>query len=109
MPQSRTKNEFIISANLAQQVSKMFKRFDKEIFPLIAGSDPETSLKIGRLMVLKEHKLLGAIPEEDYKLIIDLLDMERLAKFATGQKVNEITVMGFLYPKVDPSFGDEED
>ena len=110
MPQSRGKYEFYQEASLSQKMAYKVLYNEKQIYPLLAGADPETSLKIGRLIVLRKHGYLKAIPEPIYNLIMDLLNMERMARFSTSEKVNEISKMGMQMPKEEGAFhGDTED
>ncbi len=100
MPKS-TNIEFRYQASLSQQVS------DKdEIFKKLAGSNPELSKSIGVLLVLCEK---GILDKNDPNMILTLalLDVQRKAEFATSEKTNEITKMGFMLPKSDAIYYDE--
>lgn len=108
MPQSRGKYEFYQEASLSQKLAHKITYNDEKIYPLLAGADPETSLKIGNLKVLHKHKLLK-ISEEKLTLVLDLLNMRRMALFATSEKVNEISKMGMQDPKEENIFGAEEE
>jgi hypothetical protein len=88
---SRSKYEFWKEASLSQQLAEK----DKDYVEL-AGSDTKTSLKIQRLKVLARHKIINL---ERFQLILDLLNGDRKARFATSDKVNEITKMGLQMPK----------
>lgn len=110
MPQSRGKYEFYQEASLSQKLAHKVLYNNKQIYPRLAGADPETSLKIGRLIVLRKNGFLDAIPEPTFNLIMDLLNMERMARFATSEKVNEISKMGMQMPKEEGAFhGDTDD
>ena len=65
-------------------------------YPDLAGSDPKTSLKIARLKVLIKHKL---IDEGEMELIIDLLNAQRKALFATSPQNSNVTTLGLQMPK----------
>lgn len=104
----RTKYEFFKEASLSQQLANKIKFNEEKIYPFLAGADPETSLKIGRLKVLWKHGLLH-ISQKKYDLIMDLLNMERMSRFATSEKVNEISKMGMQMPKEEYIFGVQEE
>lgn len=82
-------------ASLSQKVS-----FNDKIFQKLAGSDPQISESIGFFEVLGTHKIID-LTEPNWRLILDLLDMTRKARFATSEKTNEITKLGFMSPKKD--------
>lgn len=107
MPQTRGKYEFYQEASLSQKLAHKIEYNGEKIYPYLAGSDPETSLKIGNLKVLKRFNLLP-IPDILYSFIMDLLNMKRMALFATSEKVNEISKMGMQDPKEEDVFGEEE-
>ena len=107
MPQSRTKYEHFQSASLSQKMSFKVLFNGKTIYPILAGSDPATSLKIGRMTVLRAYGQLPMLSDPAYNFIMDLLNMERMAKFATSQQVNEISKMGMHDPKEDDTYGEE--
>ncbi len=93
--------EFRQQASLSQKVS-----FDIPIFQKLAGSDPQTSESIGFLLKLGE---LGYIDLEhpSFVLVMGLLDVKRQALFATSEKTNEISKMGFMLPSKEASYRDE--
>lgn len=85
--------EFRQGAAMSQQLA------DKDPdYVELAGADPRISRKIQRLKVWIRH---GFFDEEDtdIKLLLDLLNGDRKAIFATSEKVNEITKMGLQMPK----------
>jgi hypothetical protein len=53
----------------------------------LAGSDPKTSESIGFLLMLGEHGMID-LEDPSIKLVLDLLDVTRKARFATSEKVN---------------------
>ena len=63
-----------------------------------SGTDQKTSLTLARLKILGDHKIID-LNEPGLKLIYDLLNEKRKALFATSEKVNEISKMGFMLPK----------
>lgn len=90
---SSTKYEFWKEASLSQKLA------DKTpIYQKLAGSDPELSTSIGVLLVLCEFGILDA-EQPNTKLLLAILDVQRKARFATSDKVNEITKMGMQMPK----------
>lgn len=100
-PQSRSKYQFYQESSLSQKLAHKDKDYTE-----LAGSDPKTSLKIARLKVLARHKLIDL---EEMSLIMDLLNAERKARFATSEKVNEITKMGLQMPKAEDEFFKSDD
>jgi len=93
MSQGRTKYEFWKEASLSQKLANQIPIYQK-----LAGSDAETSEAIGTLLTLGELGYIN-LKEEGWLLIMGLLDMKRKARFATSDKVNEITKMGLQMPK----------
>ena len=104
MPQD--KEWFRQGANLGQQLGDQIKLGGTKIYPLLAGSDPETSESIGFFLICGE---LGYIDLEDpsIKFIMAWLNIKRQALFATSEKTNEITKMGMQLPKSDAVYFDE--
>ena len=98
---TKDRSEFRHQASLSQQVGNNDKIFSK-----LSGSNPELSKSIGVLLVLCEMKLLNE-NDPNIKLLLALLDVQRKAEFATSEKTNEITKMGFMLPKSDVSYFDE--
>ena len=98
---TRTQSKFYTyqQASLSQKVA-----FKDKIFQKLAGSDRELSNSIGILLILCEKGILNE-KEPGTKLMLALLDVQRKARFATSEKTNEITKLGFMLPKKD----DEED
>ena len=80
-------------ASLSQKVS-----YDLPDFQELAGSDPETSMAIQNLKTLGKHNLID-LDQPEFKLVMDLLNGKRMALFATSEKTNEITKLGFMLPK----------
>lgn len=102
---SKSKYEFYKEASLSQKLSHK-----DEIYQKLAGSDRSVSEAIGFIHVLGKHNLLN-IEEPSVKLMLDLLDVQRKAAFATSEKTNEITKMGLQMPKAEDiiSSFDKED
>jgi hypothetical protein len=84
--------EFRQQASLSQRLG-----FQKEtaILQKLSGSDPEISKSIAILSFLTEQQI---IEERSSSFVLGLLDALRLAAFATSDKTNEITKMGFMLP-----------
>jgi len=104
MPQD--KEWFRQGANLGQQLGDQIKLGKTKIYPLLAGSDPETSETIGFFLVMGE---LGYIDLDDpsIKFLMAWLNVKRQALFATSEKTNEITKMGMQLPRSDDVYFDE--
>ena len=100
MPQSRSKYEFWKEASLSQKLSASIPIYQK-----LAGSDPETSESIGIFLKLGELGYID-LTEPTWVLMMGLLDVKRMAKFATSEKVNEITKMGMQMPKGEDIISD---
>jgi len=103
MPQSRSKYQFYKESSLSQQLANKDR-----IYMKLAGSDPQTSESIGFLTVLGAHGFID-LKDPTWKLVLDLLDMTRKARFATSEKVNEITKMGMQMPKAEDEFYGTDD
>lgn len=88
---NRSKDEFIQDASLSQQLADL-----KPDYQDLAGSDPIISKKIQRIKVWVRNKL---VTEQEVKLLLEMLDGDRMAAFATSEKTNEITKMGLQMPK----------
>lgn len=84
--------EFKAQASLSQKVG-----FHLPDIQELAGSDPETSIAIENLKVFGRHGLIN-LEDPNWMLILDLLNGRRLALFATSEKTNEISKMGFMLP-----------
>jgi hypothetical protein len=103
MPQSRSKYQFYQEASLSQKLAHK-----DNIYSKLAGSDTQLSDSIGTLLVLAEF---GMIDKDDpnIQLILAMLDVLRKSKFATSEKVNEITKMGLQMPKAEDEFFKSEE
>lgn len=88
---SKSKSDFRQEAMMSQRLAK-----DHPDYSELAGSDSKTSKKIQRLKVFVRH---GFIKEEEVKILLDLLNGDRMALFATSERTNEITKMGLQMPK----------
>lgn len=86
-------------ASLSQKVA-----FKDKIFQELAGADPELSESIGVLITLCQFGILNP-KDPNVKLMLAILHAKRKARFATSEKTNEITKLGFMLPKAD----DDED
>lgn len=99
MPRRTSDFEFRQQASLSQKVS-----FENELIRKLAGSDPKISDRIAVLTVIKEPENLKKKPIE---LTLLLLDVLRLSRFATSEKTNEISKLGFMLPSQELSYYDE--
>lgn len=90
MPQ-KSYSEFRQQALMSQRLAD-----SKPDYVDLAGSDPKTSLKIQRLKVMQRH---GFVEEDELSFILALLNGDRMAFFATSERVNEITKLGLQMPK----------
>lgn len=86
-------------ASLSQKVA-----FKDKIFSKLAGSDQTISEAIGMLEIMCDMGMLDR-DDPNTKLLLAILDVKRKARFATSEKTNEITKLGFMLPKSD----DDED
>lgn len=98
MAQSKSKYEFYQQASLSQKLADKYPLFQK-----LAGSDRDLSDSIAVLSYLGEQ---GMLETEDTDFIIGLLDVLRMSRFATSEKVNEITKMGMMMPKGEDIISD---
>ncbi len=103
MPQSKSKYQFYQEASLSQKLAHR-----DPIYKKLAGSDPTTSESIGFFEVLGAHGFID-LKDPTWKLVLDLLDMTRKARFATSERVNEITKMGLQMPKAEDEFYGTDD
>jgi len=93
MPQPRSKFQFYQESMMAQRVADKYPEFVG-----YAGADSKTSLKIMFFETLGKHDKID-LKKGDMPLFMDLLHGRRKVLFATSEKVNEITKMGFMLPK----------
>jgi len=89
MPKRQSDFEFRQQASLSQRVS-----FEIKILRILAGSDPQISDSIAVLTYIEETKE----EEKGINWVIGLLNVLRLSRFATSDKTNEISKMGFMLP-----------
>lgn len=85
--------EFRQGAAMSQQLAEL----DSDYVEL-AGADPTISRKIQRIKIWIKHGFLDG-KDKDVELLLDMLNGDRKAIFATSEKVNEITKMGLQMPK----------
>ncbi len=98
MPQSRSKYEFYKEASLSQQLAHRQPEYSD-----YAGADPDISLVLALLNILHKHKKID-VTKGGWLFVKDLLNEQRKAKFATSERVNEITKMGLQMPKAEDEF-----
>ena len=94
----RSKYEFYKEASLSQQLAHRHPEYKD-----YAGADPDISLTLALLNVLDQHKMID-LKKGGWKFVKDLLNEQRKAKFATSERVNEITKMGLQMPKAEDEF-----
>ena len=105
MSRNQSKYQFYQEASLSSKLSHK-----DPIYSKLAGSDRELSNSIGFLLIMGQHKLID-LEEPSIKLMLDILDVQRKAAFATSDKTNEISKMGMQMPKgedIISSFDEEE-
>lgn len=92
---TRTKSRFETyqEASLSQKVA-----FRNPEFSDYSGTDPKTSLAIAKLNVLIRYKIID--PKDPLIVLAKaMLHEKRKALFATSERINEISKLGFLVPK----------
>jgi len=87
-------------ASLSQKIS-----FNIDILRKLAGSDQQLSDSIAILTYISDPKKEELLKKDSIKWILGLLDVLRLSHFATSEKTNEISKLGFMLPRQD----EEED
>ena len=102
----KDKEWFRQGANLGQQLGDQIKLGKTQVYPQLAGSEPETSNAIGVFLVLGELGYIN-LESKEMKLVMSLLNIRRQALFATSEKTNEITKMGMQLPRSDDVYFDE--
>lgn len=90
---SKSKYEFFQQASLSQKLA-----FQTPEYSEYAGSNQDISLSIALLNVLHKHKMID-LKDPNWAFVKSLLNEQRKALFATSEKVNEISKMGFQMPK----------
>jgi hypothetical protein len=99
MPKKISDFEFRQQASLSQKVS-----FDIPLIQKLAGSDVDISDSIAVLSYINDPE---SFKKSGIDFILGLLNVLRLARFATSEKTNEISKMGFMLPAKDVSYYDE--
>ena len=95
---SRSKYEFYKEASLSQQLAHRHPEYSD-----YAGADPDISMTLALMNVLHKHEKID-VTKGGWKFVKDLLNEQRKAKFATSERVNEITKMGLQMPKAEDEF-----
>ena len=93
MPQSRSKYQFYQESMMAQRVAHKMPEYSQ-----YAGTDTRTSVTLSRLKIFVDEGIIDP-KNPGIHLIRALLNEKRKAMFATSEKVNEITKLGFMLPK----------
>lgn len=92
-----TTEYFRQESTMSQQLADL-----KGDFVDLAGSDPKTSLKIQRL---KNCARLGLIDPQLAEVLLLFLNGDRMALFATNEKLSDITKLGLMLPKSPKNYG----
>lgn len=95
---TRSKSEFYRESSLSQQLAHRHPEYKD-----YAGADPDISLTLALMNVLHKHKKID-VTKGGWLFVKDLLNEQRKAKFATSERVNEITKMGLQMPKAEDEF-----
>lgn len=98
---SQSKYNIYQQASLSQKVSAQIPLLKK-----LSGSDPQISDSIAVLSFLRDKKIISG---KDSEFILGLLDVLRLSHFATSEKINEITKLGFMLPKGEAIISDYDE
>lgn len=99
MPKKSSDFEFRQQASLSQKVS-----YDIPLIRKLAGSDPQISDSIAVLSYINDPE---NFKKSAIEFMLGLLDVLRLSHFATSEKTNEISKMGFMLPSKEMSYHDE--
>ena len=99
MPQSKSKYQFYQEASLSQKLADKIP-----IYQHLAGADTSISESIGVLLYIDDPENMKVLSKDPIKWIIGFLNVIRQARFATSEKVNEITKMGMQMPKAEDEF-----
>lgn len=99
MVRGKSKEQFIQEASLSQKVAAYYPEYSD-----YAGSDPQISESIA---ILNFCAYFDLFDEEDqgFQMMKGLLNEIRKARFATSDRVNEITKLGFHLPKKEARYG----
>ena len=99
MPKKSSDYEFRQQSMMSQRVS-----YEIEIIRKLAGSDPQISDSIAVLTYINDSENFKKTPVE---FMLGLLNVLRLSHFATSEKTNEISKMGFMLPAKEGAYYDE--
>ena len=99
MPKKSSDYEFRAQAMMSQRVS-----YEIEIIKKLAGSDPQISDSIAVLSYINDSENFKKTPIE---FMLGLLNVLRLSHFATSEKTNEISKMGFMLPAKEGAYYDD--
>ena len=83
-------------ASLSQKVS-----FKTPLLRNLAGTDKEISDSIAVLSYIRDPEKMKKLEKDPILWTLGLLDVLRLSALATSEKINEITKLGFMFPKED--------
>ena len=101
MSPSKSDYEFRQESTMSQQLADIIGDYVD-----LAGSDPKTSRKIQRL---KNCVKLGLIDKKSAEPILLFLNGDRMASFATSEKLSDITKLGLQMPKSPKMYGLDKD
>lgn len=105
MVKGKSDSEFRQQASLSQIVSAEDEK-EAARFRDLAGSDTELSDTIAITLTLCEFGILDK-KNPTIKLMLALMNAQRKARFATSEKNNEITKLGLMTPRSNPTYYDE--
>ena len=95
----KSSDDFRVQASLSQKVS-----YDIEIIRKLSGSDPQISDSIAVLSYINDPENFKKSPVE---FMLGLLDVLRLSRFATSEKTDIISKLGFMLPVKEIAYYDE--
>jgi hypothetical protein len=95
----KSSDDFRVQASLSQKVS-----FDNELIQKLAGSDPQISNSIAVLSYINDPENLK---KSGIEFVLGLLNVLRLSHFATSEKTDIISKLGFMLPAKEMSYYDE--
>ena len=95
----KSSDDFRVQASLSQKVS-----YDIEIIRKLSGSDPQISDSIAVLSYINDPENFKKSPVE---FMLGLLDVLRLSRFATSEKTDIISKLGFMLPAKEIAYYDE--
>lgn len=95
-------HNFARTASLAQKSA-----YEKPLLQKTVGSDPEISDSIVLLHMITDEKKITLLHNDPLQWVIELLDGLRISHFATSEKTDIISKLGFFLPTKDLRVIDE--